>query len=144
MTPFTKPLTFATVDLSKDDDEETVAVAMKSIKESKNSYYGRNRDLVFKIPDTSFVDLFDDENETVNLRKSILSSTLASERVKNISESMSSSSLKTITSSDIQPVNSLKDRQSTRSNLHDIESICKRYTDRRQQRDSLIREERET
>ncbi|CAO1391806.1 unnamed protein product [Diamesa serratosioi] len=147
LAPFTKPSTFATVDLSLDDDEETVAVAMKSIKESKNAQYGRKSDFVFKRPDTSFVELSDDENETINFRKnSVFSSTLAdTDRIrKSSSDSKSSSSLKTITSSDIQPVNSLKERQLSRPFLHDIGSICRRYNDSRKHRESLIKDECET
>lgn len=117
---------------------------MKSVKESKNAQHvGKS---VFKKPETSFVELSDDENDIINYRKPSFSSTPAcfDTKQKTSSGPASSSSLKTITSSDIKPVNSLKERQESRPYMHDVDSICRRYNDDRKQRELKIQEERET
>ncbi|CAO1410692.1 unnamed protein product, partial [Diamesa hyperborea] len=137
LAPFTKPSTFTSVDLSSDDDEKNV-VAMKSVKESKNAQHvGKS---VFKKPETSFVELSDEENDIINGRRPEFTSTPAWVDTKK----SSNSSLKTITPSDIKPVNSLKERQESRPNMHDVDSICRRYNDDRKQRELKIQEERET
>lgn len=145
LAPFTKPTKFTTVDLSLDDDEETDINARKSMKDSKKSsqHVGIS---VFKKPDKLFAELESDENDdTINYSRPKFSSTFAeyeSEK-KTSSGPTSSSSLKTITSSDIQPVNSLKERQQSRPLMHDVESICRRYDAGRKQREQQIQEERE-
>ena len=129
--------------MSSDDDEKNV-VAIKSVKESKNTQHiGKS---VFKKPETSFVELSDEENDIINGRRPEFTSTPAcfDTKQKKSSGTASNSSVKTITSSDIKPVNSLKERQESRSNMHDVESICRRYNDDRKQRELKIQEERET
>lgn len=111
---------------------------MKSVKESKNAQHvGKS---VFKKPETSFVELSDEENDIINGRRPEFTSTPAWIDTKK----SSNSSLKTITPSDIKPVNSLKERQESRPNMHDVDSICRRYNDDRKQRELKIQEERET
>ena len=130
--------------MSLDDDEEHVVAAMKSIRESKNAQHAGKS--VFKKPDTSFAELSDDDNEAINCRRPEFSSTMTDfETMKKTSSGPTSgSSLKTITSSDIKPVNSLKERQLSRPFMHDVESICRKYNSSRKQRELQIQEEHET